>query len=183
MPQNNKTYIVFLRGINVGGNHKLPMSELKLIMTDMGFSNVVTLLNSGNVIFTYAEADLSNLESDISIQLEEKFGFPVPTIVKAEDEIRMLFDSNPFADIELTKDIRQYISFQKFASKSELELPWQSEDGSFQILSDDNGIIVSVLDLSKTGTPKAMKIVEEKYGKDITTRNWKTIERIIRKLS
>ncbi len=149
----------------------------------MGFSNIVTLLNSGNVMFAFEETNVSKLESEISNRLENEFSFPVPKIVKTDVEIKNLFESDPFVKIELTKDIRQYVSFQKEANKSDLDIPWKSEDGTFQILSDDNGMIVSVLDLSETGTPKAMKIVEEKYGKDITTRNWKTIERIIKKLS
>ncbi|MFN3195233.1 MAG: DUF1697 domain-containing protein [Chlorobiota bacterium] len=180
---NLKKYIVFLRGINVGGNHKLPMSDLKNELLDMGYTNVQTLLNSGNVILESNEKGKDLIESEISKRLEDEFGFPVPTIVRTEEEIKSLHESDPFANIELTKDIRQYVSFQKVVNKSDLVIPWQSDDSSFQILSDEDGIIVSVLDLSKTGTPNAMKIVEEKYGKNITTRNWKTISRIIKKLA
>lgn len=183
MSKKNNTYIAFLRGINVGGNHKLPMSDLKNVLSDMGCTNIITLLNSGNVIFESSEKDKDLIEAEISKRLENEFGFPVPTIVRTEEEVKSLYESDPFANIELTKDIRQYVSFQKVASKSDLVIPWQSDDSSFQILSDADGIIVSVLDLSKTGTPNAMKIVEEKYGKNITTRNWKTISRIIKKLT
>ena len=53
MDSKNPTeqYVAFLRGINVGGHHKIPMAELRNVMEEMGFSEVVTLLNSGNVIF------------------------------------------------------------------------------------------------------------------------------------
>ena len=53
MKFNKRTerYVAFLRGINVGGHHKVPMAELRLIMEELGFEKVITLLNSGNIIF------------------------------------------------------------------------------------------------------------------------------------
>ncbi|MEX0289587.1 MAG: hypothetical protein AB3N14_10805, partial [Flavobacteriaceae bacterium] len=64
-----------------------------------------------------------------------------------------------------------------------MSLTWDSEDGAYRILEHQNKNILSVLDLSVSQTPKAMEILEKAYGKQqITTRNWKTIERIVKKL-
>ena len=63
-------------------------------------------------------------------------------------------------------------------------MPWSSPDNSFHILEKRGKDILSVLDLSKSKTPKAMEILEKTYGKsNITTRNWKTILRIEKKLN
>ena len=70
------TYIAFLRGINVGGHHKVPMAELKVEFTKLGYSNIITLLNSGNVIFNSDSANRQEIESRLTSQLETKFGFP-----------------------------------------------------------------------------------------------------------
>ncbi|MCE7995606.1 MAG: DUF1697 domain-containing protein [Roseivirga sp.] len=175
-------YIVFLRGINVGGHKKVPMAELKKMLAGMGYENVVTLLNSGNVIFDTDPDTEQNLERRISDQLEQTFGFPVPVLIRTAEAIQQLFDTDPFKDIELHKDIRLYVSFLKEDKRLGLDFPWSSDDGSFRILSDDNRSIISVLDLSISGTPQAMEFLEKQYGKDITTRNWKTINRIVAKL-
>lgn len=175
-------YVAFLRGINVGGHHKVPMAELRKEMETLHFEKVVTLLNSGNIVFDAIVADLSTLEKTISIHLEKTFGFPIPTIVRKADMIGGLLKENPFRDVLLTKDIRLYVSFLQKKPKMNLQLPWTSEDNSFKIINISDKTILSVLDVSVSKTPKAMKVLEQFFGKEITTRNWNTIKRIEKKL-
>jgi uncharacterized protein (DUF1697 family) len=177
-----KSYVVFLRGINVGGHHKVPMADLRKELKEMGFENIVTLLNSGNVIFNTNTNNPESLEKMISQNLEKTFGFPVPTIIRKSETIYQLFKDNPFRDVKITKDIRLYVSFLKKNTQSDLELPWTSSDNSYKIIERRDKTILSILDLSVSKTPKAMEITEKFFGKDITTRNWKTIERIVDKL-
>jgi uncharacterized protein (DUF1697 family) len=142
----------------------------------------VTLLNSGNVIFNATTDSPEKLEKMISRNLEKIFGFPVPTIVRRSKTIHRLHNDAPFQDVKITKDIRLYVSFLKENWQCEMEMPWTSEDNSFKIIEQRDTIILSILDLSISNTPKAMGVLEKFYGKDITTRNWKTIERIVNKL-
>lgn len=176
------TFVAFLRGINVGGHHKVPMLELQKVFQEMGFEKIITLLNSGNIIFDAYESTPGNLEKMISEQLEKTFGFPVPTIIRTSETICKLFNRNPFLDVKLDKDIRWYVSFLKKDTSLEMKLPWRSPDSAFEILEKDGKSILSVLDLSISQTPKAMGALEKSFGKDITTRNWKTIERVAKKL-
>lgn len=184
MNPDSKTvkYIAFLRGVNVGGHHKVPMAELKKALADIGCSNVITLLNSGNVIFDLPQDSEQNIEKRISAHLEQTFGFSIPVLIRTAKTIEQQFKEAPFEGIEVHKDIRLYISFLKEEKQLGLTLPWSSDDNSFRILSEDDRSIISILDLSISGTPKAMEFLEKSYGKDITTRNWKTIERIMAKL-
>ncbi len=175
-------YVAFLRGINVGGHHKVPMADLRKALEKLNCNNVITLLNSGNVIFETINNDIENLEKKISKNLEDTFGFPVPTIIKKSQTIHQLFNDAPFQNVKITKDIRLYVSFFKKNTMPDIELPWTSSDKSFKIIEIKNKIILSILDLSIAKTPKAMVALEKFYGKDITTRNWKTIERIVKKL-
>lgn len=176
------TYVAFLRGINVGGHHKVPMAGLKTEMQTLGYENITTLLNSGNMIFDGPRESTSRLEQQISTHLEKIFGFPIPTIIRRSANIYNLLEHNPFVDIELTKDIRCYVSFLKKNVEADLDLPWESSDKSYQILEKRDQTIISVLDLSISKSPKAMESIEHYYGKEITTRNWNTIERIGKKL-
>lgn len=175
-------YIAFLRGINVSGHHKVPMAELRKEMEHLNFKNVVTVLNSGNIVFDAALQDVEQLEETISTHLEKVFGFPIPVLLRKAEAIRSLLERNPFKDETLTKDIRWYISFLGKDPKTNLPVPWASDDGSFKIIEIHDNAILGILDLSMAKTPKAMEILEKHYGKQITTRNWNTIKRLEKKL-
>ncbi|SRR5690606_431911 len=177
--KSKETYIAFLRGINVGGHHKVPMADLRKEMEKLGFGNIETILNSGNVIF---DTDQDQLEEKITDCLGKAFGFPIPTVIIEFGTISELLNNNPFKDLNITKDIRLYVSFLYKDHEAKLKLPWRSLDDSFEIIEKRDNTIFSVLDLSVSKTPKAMEALEKYYGRDMTTRNWKTIERIGKRL-
>ena len=178
----SSTYVAFLRGINVGGHHKLPMVQLKQELQQLGCTNVITVLNSGNIIFTATTQPTTTLAQQIADHLKRIYHFDVPTIVFTIDELTALIDLEPFKNVTLTKSIRRYVSLLQKNVQSSLEIPWQSADASFAILLKTDRAIFSVLDLSEEKTPKAMEQLEREYGTEITTRNWNTIERIEKKL-
>ena len=171
-------YISLLRGINVGGHHRVPMAELSQEMTKLGFENVKTLLNSGNVIFHTSLHREDKLEEAIADHLEKVFGFPIPVLIRRPEVMFDLVSNNPFKHTEVTKDTRLYLSFLKEKPVTALTLPWTSSDGSYRILEVREKTICSVLDLSATQTPKGMDALELLFGKNMTTRNWNTINRI-----
>ncbi len=175
-------YVVFLRGINVGGHHKVPMAELRKVLEGLQCENIDTLLNSGNIILNSTEVDLESLEVKIAEKLEKTFGFSIPTIIRKSETITQLISDAPFKDITLTKDIRLYVSFLKKNTATNLDLPWISQDDSFRIIDKTDNTVISVLDLAISKTPKAMKALEDFFGSEITTRNWNTIARIAKKL-
>jgi len=176
--QTLKKYIAFLRGINVGGHHKVPMAELRKELEAMSFQNVTTLLNSGNVIFEAQPSEDTELSERIAERLEKVFQFPVPTIVISADSLLDLLNDDPFKDEILTKESRGYVSFLQNKPETSLKLPWISEDSSLKILRANDKLICSHLDLTKAKTPEAMNVLEKFYGKQMTTRNWNTIQRI-----
>lgn len=178
-----QTYVAFLRGINVGGHHKVPMADLKSELESLGFEKIITILNSGNILFDTKTNSIANIEERISTHLENYFGFPIPTIVRKAVAINQLFKLDIFKAFVPTKDIRFYVSFLKHDKAFNQQLPWTSLDKSFIILAKKDKAIFSILDLSVSKTSKAMEVLEQYYGKEITTRNWNTILRIIKKFS
>ncbi len=178
-----QTYVALLRGINVGGHHKVPMAALRKTMEKMGFEKVKTLLNSGNVIFDGAFSPKSDPEEQLSASLEKVFGFPIPVLIRTAEEIMELIHAQPFEGVKETKDTRLYVSFLKHDPETQIELPWAADDDSFRILSVRRKAICSVLDLSVTNTIKGMDALGKLFSKaTMTTRNWKTINRIAEKL-
>lgn len=178
-----KKYVAFLRGINVGGHHKVPMAELRKEMEKLGFQKVETLLNSGNVVFEATTYDLEKLEVTISEALEKAFGFAIPTLLRRAEMINQLLNKDPFKDVTPSKDIRLYVSFLRNDPTIDLHLPWMSDDNSFKIIEETDKTILSILDLSSSKTPKAMDALERYFGKDITTRNWNTLKRLEKKIN
>lgn len=176
------TYIALLRGINLGKHHKVPMAVLRKEMEEIGFSNVQTLLNSGNVIFDGAPESEKKLEDRITSQLENRFDFHIPVLVRTAEEILELHNTNPFEEVTETENIRLYITFLKEDPQHELSLPWTSGDGAFRIVEIQKRAICSVVDLSQGKSTEAMQILEQLFGKNITTRNWNTIRRIAKKI-
>jgi uncharacterized protein (DUF1697 family) len=171
--------VAFLRGINVGGHHKVPMADLRQLLTDLGYQQVRTLLNSGNVVFRSPDRLLPEMEAELEQQLAQAFGFPIPVFLLYDHEIVSLIFHHPFNGMEQTDKIKHYVSFLKESPPTDFALPWQSADGSCQILGQYyDKAIFSLLDLRATKTPKGMEELEKAFGKNITTRNWNTVEKI-----
>ncbi len=89
-------YIALLRGINVGGHKKIPMAELRALLTDSSLKNVKTYIQSGNVIFQSNQKDISKLEDKIKKAIRVQFGFEVPVLVRSVESFQTIFDECPF---------------------------------------------------------------------------------------
>ena len=173
-----QNYVALLRGINVGGHHKVPMQLLCDEMKQLGFTEINTLLNSGNVIFYAEDKEVARIENTIAIHLQQVFGFSIPVILIPKQEISGIVDSEPFRKIKQTKDTRLYVSFLQRKPEDEPSLPQATDDDSFRILDLKGRAVFSVLDLSKNKTTKAMEILEQLFGKNLTTRNLNTLIKI-----
>ena len=90
-----KRYIAFLRGINVSGKNKISMSELKSRFIELGYADVVTYLNSGNVLFSVCESDEILLADTIRAMIEKRFGLEIPVIVISQEALKDLLKKAP----------------------------------------------------------------------------------------
>ena len=92
---NMKRYIAFLRGINISGKRKVPMAKLKKGFEEIGFTEVKTYLNSGNVIFSSNEDDIAGLTNQIEIMIKRQFGFDIPVFVIAKEALEDILYNAP----------------------------------------------------------------------------------------
>ncbi len=88
-------YIAFLRGINISGKNKIPMAECKKAFEELGFGEVKTYLNSGNVIFSSDEDHVEGLTSQIEARVKEKFGFNIPVFVISKEDLENILQHAP----------------------------------------------------------------------------------------
>ncbi|WP_242091904.1 DUF1697 domain-containing protein [Aestuariivivens sediminicola] len=96
------TYIVLLRGINVSGQKKMPMSELRDMFTSLGFQKVQTYIQSGNVVFESFEEDINALKLAIYKSITTEFGFHVPVLILRPGELHQIVHACPFGQLEKT---------------------------------------------------------------------------------
>lgn len=90
------TFVSLFRGINVGGNRVVPMDQLKDLYLSAGFRDVVTYIQSGNVVCTGDDADPAHIAKRIEDGFTQKFGFHAQVIVRTATEVQQLIANNPF---------------------------------------------------------------------------------------
>lgn len=93
------TYLSLLRGINIGGHKKIKMSDLKALYESLGFVQVTTYIQSGNVLFSAETNETDDVLSlRISKSIEERFGFDVPVVIRTKEEMQNIVVQNPFGE-------------------------------------------------------------------------------------
>jgi uncharacterized protein (DUF1697 family) len=92
------SHIALLRGINVGGRNKVPMAELRDVVSSLGHDGVKTYIQSGNVLFSTPGHDTAKLAAALEAAITEAFGFAVSVVVLSRDELARIMDGNPYPD-------------------------------------------------------------------------------------
>ncbi|MCW5964012.1 MAG: DUF1697 domain-containing protein [Bryobacterales bacterium] len=90
------TWIALLRGINVGGHHKIPMESLRELCAQLGFTNPRTYIQSGNIVFGSPQRKSPTLANEIEQAIESTFGFLPAVILRSATELRSTVEANPF---------------------------------------------------------------------------------------
>jgi uncharacterized protein (DUF1697 family) len=93
-------YVALLRAVNVGGRNKLPMAELRTVVETLGHTEVVTYIQSGNVVFTAAR---STTPAAVEKAIAERFGLPIDVILRTSRQMRAIVDANPFPEADPSK--------------------------------------------------------------------------------
>jgi len=173
-------YIALLRGINVAGHHKIKMAELKQLFVDLSYTNVITYIQSGNVIFQTKKLNSSKIENDIIKAIKAKFGYDLKVLVITKKELKTTFVSNPFLKKGTIDSTKLGITFLRNTPTLEnipqiSALVSNSED-EFKIIEKT---IYLHLPTGSAKTKLTNNLFERKLKTDATTRNWKTITKLV----
>ena len=103
-------YLSLLRGINIGGHKKIRMSGLKELYESLGFGQVTTYIQSGNVLFS-AETNEAELAMHIGKAIEQRFGFEVPVVIRNAEEMQQIVAQNPFTEEAKTAPDKLVVMF------------------------------------------------------------------------
>ncbi|HZH87257.1 MAG TPA: DUF1697 domain-containing protein [Brumimicrobium sp.] len=169
--------IAILRGINVGGKRKILMADLKTMFKELGFPEVITYIQSGNVIFE-SNHENKKLAEQIETAIHSVFGHDVPVIIISLGELKKAIESNPFNTNEA--DINKlHLTFLKESPSIEnLETvnSYNSQPDRFQIIEKNAFICIE----GKYHESKLSNaFFEKKLKVGATTRNWKTVVKLL----
>ena len=167
-------YAAFLRGV-MPTNAKMP--DLKRAFVRAGFTDVKTVLGSGNVVFTAPSAKPASLERKAEAAMQAELGRTFMTIVRPIDALRELLDADPYKPFKLAPDSKRVVTFLRAGAGSKVELPIE-EDGA-RVLVVIGGEGFSAYTRTANG-PVFMKLIERSFGKDQTTRTWETVQKVAR---
>jgi len=177
LKQTITKYVALLRGI-APLNPNMRNDKLRRVFEKLGFANVKTVISSGNVIFESPSRSVRELEARIENALSEELEFNSTTIIRSQKQVQQLVDKNPFEDREHSQKSSLNVTFLKKERKIDIKFPYQVDNRDYTLLGMYDGAICSVIDLTSAKTPDLMLWLEKQFGKEITTRTWKTVERI-----
>jgi len=168
-------HVALLRGI-APSNPKMRNAELRNVFEGLGFSALRTVISSGNVLFTGDLTDRAALEASIEAALEEHLGSPCTTIVRSRRQIELLAGLDVFAGHEDLPSGRSNVTFLKQRPAAGTEPP--DPTPTAEVVAVRNQAVFSVVDPEGSTTSAFMAALERTYGRQITTRTWKTVHRI-----
>lgn len=178
-------YIALLRGINVGGK-RMKMADVREMFEQLGYSDVQTILASGNVIFESDETNISSLIRAIEAAIIERFGFESRIIIRTPATLQLAIDHAPFTEAQLAEAKFAHIMFlSKAPTQDNFEslLAWHKGKGNEVIALHGHELYIYYTD--GVGRSKLTTNNIEKYLNVVgTARNWNTVEgRILPALS
>jgi len=171
-------YVALLRGINVGGNMMIKMGELRETFEAIGFENVVTYINSGNVAFDSKKAGEKKLVSKIERAIEKDFGKQIPVMIREQPALQKVLDGNPF-DGEFESHKEMHVLFMRSgmpAEKKEQLLAQQTKDERFEVRERE---IYCHLRLGVADSLLGKGFIDKKLKVPTTGRNWRTVQKLI----
>ena len=170
-------FVALLRGVNVGGNNMISMSSLKESFADIGFTNVSTYINSGNIIFTAKETDARKLEQRIEQMLSKKYDLGSKVVVRSLAEMETLVKSLP-SHWDGDGRWRYNVMFLRHSIDSEkvlADLPFNSDVENVCYRPGTLLWSAQVSDLSRTNM---QKLSSRKVFQDMTVRNLNTTRKL-----
>lgn len=172
-------YIALIRGINIGRSKRIKMADLVKTLESLGFKNIKTYLQSGNVIFEHDSSDIAEIVGSIGRKISEIFSFSVDVIIRTKDELENIVNGNPFikeSDIELDKLHVTFLSDipdQKAVLNLDIN---KAENEKFEIIGRE---VYLYCPNGYARTKLKNDAFEKKLNTTATTRNWKTTNKLM----
>jgi uncharacterized protein (DUF1697 family) len=168
-------HVALLRGIGPG-NPKMRNSVLIEVLERAGLDDVRSVVSSGNYVFRSDERDRAQLEATIEAALADHLGAPCTAIVRTRRQLDGIARLPVFDGHDDGPTSRCHVTFLKRRPATGQVLP-ERGDG-YEVLSLQRRAVFFVADASRSRVPEIMALMERTFGKEVTTRTWRTVQRI-----
>ncbi|MGV9456911.1 DUF1697 domain-containing protein [Streptomyces sp. NPDC003635] len=174
------TYAALLRGINVGGAKKVPMAELRTLMTGLGLDDVRTYLQSGQAVFTAGHGDAQSWADEITEAVADHFGFTLDVIVRDHAYLAATVDACPFPAAEL-EGKQLHVTY--FSAPVDAERFEDIDRAAFlpeEFRLGDRCLYLYAPDgLGRSKLAEQLARPRRTKGVTATTRNWNTVVKLM----
>jgi uncharacterized protein (DUF1697 family) len=174
-----KTYVALLRGINVGGNNLIKMTELKACLEGQGFRDVATFIQSGNVLFDASQSNKAKLTREIERVLAATFDYQASVVLRSKKELREVVDGAPEGFGAQAAKYRYDVIFLKeplTAAVAMKSVP--VKQGVDEAHAGKGALYFSRL-ISKASSSHLSKLAAQPIYKSMTIRNWNTTTKLL----
>jgi uncharacterized protein (DUF1697 family) len=171
-----KTYIALFRGINVGGNNKLPMKELAVVLEGLGLQGIATYIQSGNVVFQGKAVDPALLSKKIGVAIQKSHGFEPWVRLLEQPTLEQVIRGNPYPEAEAAPTTL-YVNFlASVPSRPNLDglEKLRAVSERFQLAGD----VLYLHAPDGIGRSKLAAALERLLGVPMTSRNWNTVRKL-----
>jgi uncharacterized protein (DUF1697 family) len=172
------SYAALLRGVNVGGRAKVGMEDLRSLFTSLGYTDVVSYVQSGNVVFKSSTKDVSKLTKAIEQKIRSGLDMDVTVLIRSAADMRKIQAANPLID-RSDDPTKLHVTFLQADPKPEKvgELPKVS-DGKDELVAVGREIFLFCPD-GYSNSKLNNAFIEKRLGIRATTRNWRTIAKLV----
>ncbi len=170
-------YVALLRGINVGGTTMIKMELLRATFSSLGFENVKSYINSGNLAFDTAKTDDGKLAKKIRDAVKKDFEKEISIMVRSVAEIEEIIANNPYdGQFDNDKDLHVFFLETELSSeKRELLLDLNSEA---ELISVRGRTVYYLLRISIVDSVMGKGFIDKKLKVPATARNWRTVQKL-----
>lgn len=174
-----QTHLALLRGINVSGQKLIKMEELRRCMESVGFINVRTYIQSGNVFVTSEEADGNRVANQIREAILNSFGYDVPVFIIGKEDLQACLERNRFLDEEGVDLKKLYVSFISAEVPEQMVTQLNLNFIEPDKIQLDGRRIYLKYHSSPANTKLDNKWIEKSMNVISTTRNWNTVNKLL----
>jgi uncharacterized protein (DUF1697 family) len=168
-------YLALFRGINVGGHRKVAMAELRDLLTQLGFDNARSLLQSGNLVFRSRWRTTAQLERLLETEVETRFDLRTDFFVRTAEEWKTVIAQNPFPEAAELDPAHLVLMFLKDAPDGEQVTALQSAIAGPEVVRAHGSQLSIVYPLDIGHSRLTSTLIERKLGTRGTGRNWNTV--------
>jgi uncharacterized protein (DUF1697 family) len=171
------TFVALLRGINVGGKKKIPMAELRSLFSSLGFEDVVTYIQSGNVVFRSTDGDADEISARIEGKITRVFELDPAVLLRTPTELEKIVEHNPYSSRTDLSKLHVVFLDRIPAANAAAELdPGRSHPDEFTLRGRE---IYLHLPNGAGRSKLTIDYFERVLGARSTQRNWNTLLRLI----